>query len=62
MNINKSYSSLSNGIQELTYCKKVSSSYSDWKEDIPWLSLYFTFSVWASIIILKWVEKFKKIK
>ena len=56
---NIKYNDFVDGVNTLTKCQKITKSYQDWKEDIPWLSLYFSLSVWASIIILKWIEKFK---
>lgn len=47
------------GIKELSRCNKISQSYSDWKEEIPWLTLYFTFAVWFVIIILYWLDYYK---
>ena len=59
---NVQYNSLYDGIQEMKKCKKVTSSYQEWKSDIPWLTFYFTFTVWGTIYILKWVEKFQKLR
>lgn len=47
------------GLKKLSKCDKVSKSYNDWKEEIPWLTLYFTFAVWATIIILYWLDYYK---
>lgn len=44
------------GIKKLSQCNKVSKSYNDWKEEIPWLTLYFTLAVWATIVILFWLD------
>ena len=59
---NVQYNSLYDGIQEMKKCKKVTSSYQEWKNDILWLTFYFTFTVWGTIYILKWVEKFQKLR
>ena len=59
---NVQYNNLMDGIQSMKKCKKATSSFKEWKEDIPWLSLYFTLSVWGSIYILKWVEKYQKLR
>jgi hypothetical protein len=59
---NAKYNSFEDLLKNLKKCRKVKSSFKEWKEDIPWLSLYFTFSVWGSIYILKWAERFKKLK
>jgi hypothetical protein len=58
---NAPYKNLYDGIEDMKKCKKVTSSFKEWKEDIPWLTFYFTFSVWGAIIMLKWVEKYKKL-
>lgn len=59
---NASYNSLYDGIQEMKKCKKVTTSYQEWKNDIPWLTFYFTVIVWGCIYMLKWIENFKKIR
>lgn len=56
-----SYNSLYDGIEDLKKCKKVTSSFKEWKEDMPWLTFYFTLTVWGSIMVLKWVEKYKRL-
>ena len=61
-NSNESYNNLYDGIQSMKRCKKVTTSYKDWKNDIPWLTFYFTFTVWGSIFVLKWIENFKRIR
>ncbi len=47
------------GLKNLSRCNKVSKSYNDWKEEIPWLTGYFTFAVWITIIILYWYDYYK---
>ena len=55
------YMGLKNGIIDLCKCKKVTSSFKEWKEDIPWLTGYFTLAVWASIGLLIWYGKYKNL-
>jgi hypothetical protein len=61
-NKNIKYNDFSDGISNMNKCRKVTSSFKEWKEDIPWLTLYFSCSVWGSIYLLKWVEKYQKLK
>ena len=49
------------GLKNLSRCNKVSKSYTDWKEEIPWLTLYFTLAVWITIIILYWYDYYKSL-
>ena len=51
---------LMNSIKDMAQCKKITKSYKDWKEDMPWLTGYFTFAVWSAIIIVKWYHKYKR--
>lgn len=59
--IYKKHKSFWKGLSELS-CSKISKKYKDWKNDIPWLTGYFSISVWASILILFWHHKLDKIK
>ena len=52
------YNNLTDGIKKLSKCIEVTHSYKRWKEDIPWLTGYFTVTVWCSILILKWHNKY----
>jgi hypothetical protein len=47
------------GIKELSNCKVVSSSFSHWKQEIPWLTLYFTIAVWISMSTLPWYNHYR---
>jgi len=49
------------GLSELS-CNKISKNYKDWKNDIPWLTGYFSISVWVAILILFWHHKLETIK
>lgn len=53
------YLSFFKGIKELSNCKVVSSSLKEWKQEIPWLSLYFSVAVWISISILFWYKHYR---
>ena len=49
---------LMDGLKELSICKKTTSLLKYWKDDIPWMSGYFTIAVWFSIYLLLWTRKF----
>jgi hypothetical protein len=49
------------GLAELS-CNKVSHKYKDWENDMPWLTGYFSISVWVSIFILFWHHRLELIK
>ncbi len=49
------------GIQEMNKCKKVTNSYKEWKDEIPWLTGYFTLGVWGLFILVIWYKNFSKI-
>ena len=53
------YLSFFKGIKELSNCRIVSDSIKDWKEEIPWLTLYFSISVWISILTLFWYKYYR---
>lgn len=48
-------------VKDMAQCKKVTKSYNDWKDDMPWLTGYFTFAVWSSILMVKWYYNYKRI-
>lgn len=48
------------GVKTLFKCKK-DNSFEIWKKEIPWLTLYFTFAVWITILILFWYDKYHKL-
>lgn len=43
------YLSLAEGLAEICTRWTVSCRWQDWRSEIPWMSLYFTFGVWSSI-------------
>ena len=43
------YLSLAQGVADVCGRRAVSYRWADWKNEIPWMSLYFTFGVWCSI-------------
>ena len=47
-------------VKDMAQCKKVTKSYNDWKDDMPWLTGYFTFAVWSSILMVKWYYNYKR--
>ena len=47
------------GIINICKCSKITCFYNDWKEDIPWLSAYFTFAVWFAFGLFLFQKKIK---
>ena len=43
------YSSIADGMVDVTRRWTVSYRWEDWRNEVPWMSLYFTFGVWSSI-------------
>jgi hypothetical protein len=43
------YSSIADGLVDISRRWTVSYDWEDWKNEVPWMSLYFTFGVWSSI-------------
>ena len=43
------YSSIADGMVDVTRRWTVSCRWEDWSNEVPWMSLYFTFGVWSSI-------------
>jgi len=43
------YLTLRDGIIDTLSCKEVSRDWSVWREDVPWMSAYFSFCVWFSV-------------
>jgi len=43
------YLSVAAGLVDAAKCKIISRNVSMWKEDIPWMSAYFTMAVWSSV-------------
>lgn len=44
--------SLDEQIKDMSKCNTISKDYNTWKEDIPWLSGYFSLGSWSAIILL----------
>lgn len=49
------------GIKDMSQCKKVTKSIDVWKSEIPWQTGYFTFAVWSSILLVKWLNDYSKL-
>lgn len=47
----KEYFSLTEGWRDASTRWRVSFSMDEWRSEIPWMSLYFSFAVWASIFM-----------
>jgi hypothetical protein len=45
----REYMSIGDGIVDVSRRWRVSYRWEDWKNEVPWMSLYFTFGVWSSI-------------
>jgi hypothetical protein len=45
----RKYSSIADGIVDVCRRWTVSYRWEDWRNEVPWMSLYFTFGVWSSI-------------
>ena len=58
---NGKYLGFFEGLKQLTKCKITTMSYKRWKEEIPWLTSYFTFAVWFSLALLFWYNSFSKL-
>ena len=43
------YSSIADGMVDVAKRWTVSYRWEDWRNEVPWMSLYFTFGVWSSI-------------
>jgi hypothetical protein len=43
------YSSIADGMVDVCRRWRVSYDWEEWKNEVPWMSLYFTFGVWSSI-------------
>jgi len=43
-------------INELQHCNKVDQSFNTWKDEIPWLTGYFTLGVWSSFGLAIWFK------
>jgi hypothetical protein len=50
---NRRYKSFSEGFDEINRCLNISKDDTVWKEEIPWMTAYFTFAVWSSMLMSK---------
>ena len=41
---------------DLQQCRKVDQSFDEWKQEIPWLTGYFTIGVWSSFALAIWYK------
>ncbi len=46
------YLGIAQGVVDTWRCRVVSYRWEDWKGEVPWMSLYFTFGVWSSISVV----------
>jgi hypothetical protein len=46
------YLSITDGVLDVTRRWTVSYRWEDWKDEVLWMSLYFTFAVWISISLI----------
>mmetsp|Transcript_77887 Transcript_77887/g.137312 ORF Transcript_77887/g.137312 Transcript_77887/m.137312 type:complete len:318 (-) Transcript_77887:355-1308(-) len=58
----KTYFGVVEGLVDTASCKVVTQSYNAWKEEIPWMTGYFTFFVWTSIRMLMPVQRYGLIR
>lgn len=45
----RQYYSIGDGVRDASQCKVVTQDYEAWREDLSWITLYFSVAVWASI-------------
>jgi hypothetical protein len=50
--IGRHYLTIAQGIHEVSIHRVVSYRWSDWKTEVPWMSLYFSVAVWLSIALI----------
>jgi hypothetical protein len=47
--VGRKFAGFAEGIAEMSACRLISQSDSYWRVEMPWMSLYFTVAVWASL-------------
>ncbi len=47
------YKTLLEGLDDIRNRWIVTFKYDDWQAEMPWMSLYFSFAVWFSILLIK---------
>ena len=52
------YLSIAEGMADICRRRTVSYRWEDWRTEIPWMSLYFTFGVWSSIWLVRALPAF----
>lgn len=50
--IGRHYLSIGQGLHDVAFHQVVSARWSDWRSEIPWMSLYFSVAVWLSITLI----------
>jgi len=48
--------------QDMMQCKKITTKFKYWKEEIPWKTGYFVFGVLSSILMVKWYYNYSSHK
>jgi hypothetical protein len=49
----REYFSIAAGLHDVTSRWVVTGAWQDWHEEMPWMSLYFSVAVWASIVVAR---------
>ena len=57
----KKNKNLINNLLDMNNCDKVCNDYEEWKDEIPWMTGYFTLGVWSCIALVIWFKKYTKI-
>ena len=48
----RDYLSIAQGVVDASSCKLVSFRWEDWRNEVTWMSLYFSVGVWVSISLI----------
>jgi len=51
--LGKHYLSLAEGWRDASTRRVVTRAWSDWRDEMPWMSLYFTAGVWISLALVR---------
>ncbi len=57
----KKNKNLISNLLDMNNCDKVCNDYEEWKDEIPWMTGYFTLGVWSCIAMVIWFKKYTKI-
>jgi hypothetical protein len=49
----KTYLSVSQGLSDATHRRVVTRAWADWRDEIPWMTLYFSAGVWGSLALVQ---------